>query len=92
MLFCRYIVALTKCDIASVDDIKAASEYASKQKKIQLPVVEVSAMQNVNVTTAVIFAGSLGNQKLGISRPKVCTYFGTIGYVQCNLLGDYPGW
>ena len=67
----RFVLAITKCDLASPEGIKAVSDFASKQKKPP-PVVEVCAHQSINVSAVVHLAAHYGNQKFGIPKPKVC--------------------
>ena len=71
LILSRFVLAITKCDLASPENIKTVSEVASKQKKPP-PVVEVCAHHAINVSAVVHLAAHCGNQKFGIPKPKVC--------------------
>ena len=80
LVLSRFVLAITKCDLASPESIKAMSEIASKQKKPP-PVVEVSSHHAINVSAVVHLAAHYGNQKFGIPKPKVCVCGGGGGRV-----------
>ena len=82
LVLSRFVLAITKCDLASPESIKAMSEIASKQKKPP-PVVEVCAHHAINVSAVVHLAAHYGNQKFGISKPKVCVWGACVRVCVC---------